>query len=180
MSINMWTLNITGHLLTSASIVAGILNRDYTNSHVFRIWRVGLINAQTGGGISTSAISIQLERYVGASWRNPTVIGPISVDTKDTDTSALISGHGGTRVDGTQSVFRRITWFSTCASHSSTPYAAAKDWETFIPLGILWDSGFNDANVQPLTVRPGEMYDLYQTTAGQIVDAWIEFTDETS
>lgn len=178
MSINMWTLSVTGNMSGATGILAGIFNIDYVNSHVLRIWRVGLINAQTGYGSNVGLIAVQLEKYVGASWRSPTVIGPISVDTKDTDTKGLISGRGGTVVNGTQSIFRRITWSSFSPAHTTAP--TAKDWETFIPLGILWDAGFNDANVQPITLRPGEMCDLYYAFTGQIVDAWIEFTEETS
>jgi len=48
-------------------------------------------------------------------------------------------------------------------------------------LSILWDAGYGDSNVQPLTLRQNEMLVLYNTVgAAGLVDIWIEFTDEAA
>ena len=48
-----------------------------------------------------------------------------------------------------------------------------------MPLNIIWDAGYGDANVQPLTLRQSQMAMVYNVSgAAGLLDTWIEFTKE--
>jgi hypothetical protein len=86
-------------------------------------------------------------------------------------------GTGGTP-SGSADVLRRYVWSSDEPAVSG---ATVDELECLVPLNVLWDAGYGDGNVQPLTLRQNEMLCIYNTTgAAGIADIWIEFTDEAA
>jgi hypothetical protein len=77
---------------------------------------------------------------------------------------------------GASSVLRRMFRSSEEANIIGASYS---EIETIVPLNIIWDAGYGDANVQALTLRQDESVVVWNT-AGAVgtLDTWIEFTKE--
>jgi hypothetical protein len=72
--------------------------------------------------------------------------------------------------------------FNTAGTLST---ATLDELETLVPLNIIWDAGYGDSNVQPLTLRGAvsgtqhHMAMVYNVSgAAGLLDTWIEFTKE--
>lgn len=149
------------------------------NSHaseLIKIRRVGLLNAQTA---AVTGVLCQLElRYypATATLTAPTAITPTKHDSTNTLPASYSIGHAGTPGGSTGQVLRRVFWSSDEAAIST---ATSDELETYVPLNIIFDAGYGDSNVQPLTLRQTEMVAVYNTTgAAGLLDTWIEFTRE--
>jgi hypothetical protein len=71
---------------------------------------------------------------------------------------------------------RRTIWSSDEAAASS---ATSDELECFVPLNILFDAGYGDTNVQPLTLRQNDFAGVYNISgAAGLLDSWTEFTKE--
>jgi hypothetical protein len=133
-----------------------------------------MINNQTVAvtGVITAG---ELRLYTGASWTAPTALTPVAHDSTNSALSSVTCGHTGTPV-GTPLVLRRYTWSS---DEPKLTTAQNNEWECLIPLNIIWDAGYGDSNVQPLTLNPNEMFIIWNITgAAGLCDFWIEFSDE--
>lgn len=169
---NTWTLYITAKAFAAGACMAGIMNAG--TRHI-KIRRVGMINNQTVAvtGVITAG---ELRVYTSATWAAPTSVTPIAHDSTNSALSSVTTGHAGTPGGTGPSVVRRYTWSS---DEPKLTTAQNNEWETLIPLNIIWDAGYGDANVQPLTLNPNESFMIWNITgAAGLVDIWIEFTDE--
>jgi hypothetical protein len=170
---NTWTLLIQGKAFSAGGVIAGILN---VASRVLRIRRIGFINYQTVA-VTGVLCAGEIRRYTGAGWTTPTSVSPFPHDTINSALVSVTLGHAGTPT-GTPTVLRRYQWSSDEAAVSG---ATLDEWELLPPLGLLWDAGFGDANVQPLVLRTNESLMIVNTVgAAGLVDIYIEFTDEAS
>jgi len=152
--------------------MASVLNQHATE--VIKIRRVGLLNAQT---VAVTGVLCQLElrHYTGAGLAAPTSVTPVKHDSANTLPTTAVYGHAGTP-SGTPVTLRRVFWSSDEAAIST---ATSDEFETYVPLNIIFDAGYGDSNVQPLTLNQDEMVTVYNTTgAAGLLDVWIEFTKE--
>lgn len=167
-----WTAYFSGIAFAAGKNMAALLNTHATE--LIKVRRVGILNSQTAA-VTGVACSMELRKYTGAALASPTAVTPVTHDSTNTGPAALTVGHAGTP-SGTGLVLRRIFWSSDEAAISS---ATSDELETYVPLNIIFDAGYGDANVQPLTLRQNEMLCLYNISgAAGLLDTWIEFTKE--
>lgn len=154
--------------------MAAILNSHA--SEILKVRRVGLLNAQTVG-VTGVLCQLEMRAYQtgGVSLTAPTAVTPTSHDTTNTAPASATYGHAGT-IAGTALTLRRVFWSSDEAAIST---ATSDELETFVPLNIIFDAGYGDSNVQPLTLRQTQMAMVFNTTgAAGLLDTWMEFTKE--
>lgn len=167
-----WTAYYAGVAFAAGKNMAGILNADA--AEILRIRRVGLLNAQTIA-IGGSVCQLELRRYTGATLPGGTAIVPVSHDTTNVAPATATYSHNSAPA-GVSSVLRRVFWSSDEAAINT---GTIDEIETFVPLNIIWDAGYGDANVQALALREDESIIVYNTTgAVGLLDTWIEFTKE--
>lgn len=167
---NTQTAYFTGVAFAATKNMAAILNSHATEK--IKIRRVGLLNAQTAA-VTGVLCAIELRKYTGAGLAAPTAVVPVKHDsTLAAPTSATI-GHAGTP-SGTAVTLRRIFWSSDEAAIST---GTLDEWETIVPLNIIWDAGYYDPSVEPLVLNQNEMISVYNVSgAAGLLDVWIEFT----
>jgi hypothetical protein len=167
---NTQTAYFTGVAFAATKNMAAILNTHATEK--IKIRRVGLLNAQTAG-VTGVLCAIELRKYTGAGLATPTAVVPVKHDsTLAAPTSATI-GHAGT-ISGTPVTLRRIFWSSDEAAIST---GTLDEWETLVPLNIIWDAGYYDPSVEPLVLNQNEMIMVYNVSgAAGLLDVWIEYT----
>lgn len=169
---NTQTVYFSGIAFAATKNMASILNSHATEK--IKIRRVGLINAQTAN-VTGVLCAIQLLRYTGASLAGSTGVTPVKHDSTDAAPSSVIIGHAGT-LGGTPELLRRVFWSSDEAAIST---GTLDEWETIIPLNIIWDAGYGDATAEPLVLNQDEMITVYNVSgAAGLLDIWIEFTVE--
>lgn len=172
---NTWTALYQGVAFAATKNMGAILNGG---ARVLRVRRLGCVNVQTATVTGVICL-LDVRRYPAtATLTSSTSVTAVAHDTTNSALSSVTIGHAGT-IGGTTGVpFRRTIWSS---DEPKLTTAQNNEWETLIPLNILFDSGYGDANVQPMVVRTGEMAMCYNTSgAAGLLDTWIEFTDEAS
>jgi len=169
-----FTAYFNGIAFAAGKAMAGILNSHA--SELLKIRRIGLLNAQT---VSVTGVLCQLElrEYPATmTYAGSTAVTPTKHDSTNTLPASYTCGHNGTPGGSTGEVLRRIFWSSDEAAIST---ATSDEFETYVPLNIIFDAGYGDSNVQPLTLRQHEGVVVYNTTgAAGLLDTWIEFTRE--
>lgn len=155
--------------------MGGVQNKSA--SEVLKIYRIGLVNAQTAG--VTGVITELNIRYVsgGSSVTSPTTIGIASHDTTNTAPASASYFSGGTFSGAAPYTLRRIIWSN---DEPATGTLTNDEMECFIPFNIIWDAGYGDSNVQPLTLRQDQSAYVFNVTSTAVgtLDTWIEFTKE--
>jgi hypothetical protein len=144
-------------------------------SELLKIRRVGLLNAQTAA-VTGVLCQLEFRLYTGASFSVAgTAVTPVAHDSTNVAPTTYTSANLGT-LAGTPFTLRRVFWSSDEAAIST---GTLDELETMVPLNIIWDAGYGDANVQPLTLRQSQMAVVWNTTgAAGLLDTWIEFTKE--
>jgi hypothetical protein len=169
-----FTAYYSGIAFAASKNMAAVLNQHATE--ILRIRRVGLLNAQTAA-VTGVLCQLEMRGYFAGSpgLTAPTAVTPTSHDTTNTAPTTATYGHAGT-IAGTATTFRRVFWSSDEAAIST---ATIDELETFVPLNIIFDAGYGDSNVQPMTLRQNQMALVFNTTgAAGLLDTWIEFTKE--
>ena len=168
-----WTAYYSGVAFAATKNMAAVLNGHATE--ILKIRRVGLLNAQTAT-VTGVLCAVEFRLYTGAAGlTTPTAVTPVSHDSTNAAPTTATYGHAGT-IAGTAATLRRIFWSSDEAAIST---ATLDELETIVPLNIIWDAGYGDANVQPLTLRQTQMAMVYNVSgAAGLLDTWIEFTKE--
>jgi hypothetical protein len=169
-----WTAYYSGVAFAATKNMGAVLNSHATE--ILRIRRVGVLNAQT---VAVTGVLCQLEMRTyqagGVALTSPTAVTPVSHDTTNVAPTTAVYGHAGT-IAGTALTLRRVFWSSDEAAIST---GTLDELETMVPLNIIWDAGYGEANVQALTLRQTQMAMVYNVTgAAGLLDTWIEFTKE--
>ncbi len=169
-----FTAYYSGIAFAASKNMAAVLNSHATE--ILKIRRVGLLNAQTAG-VTGVLCQLEMRGYFAGSpgLTGPTSVTPTSHDTTNTAPTTATYAHAGT-IAGTATTFRRVFWSSDEPAIST---ATIDELETFVPLNIIFDAGYGDSNVQPMTLRQTQMALVFNTTgAAGLLDTWIEFTKE--
>ena len=170
---NTWTVYAQGVSFAANKNMLAILN---AGTRVLRIRRLGFLNNQTAAVTDVVCLG-EIRRYSGAGLTGQTAVPAIAHDSTNTALQSVTIGTGGTP-SGTSELLRRYLWSSDEPAVSG---ATVDELECLVPLNVLWDAGYGDANVQPLTLRQNEMLCLFNTGgAAGLVDVWMEFTDEAA
>lgn len=169
---NTWTLWVQGKAFVAGGVMAGIMN---AGARTIKIRRIGFINNQTVA-VTGVVCAGEIRYYTTATWTGQTTVAPIAHDSTNSVLDTVQAGYAGTPGGGETNVIRRYTWSS---DEPKLTTAQNNEWECLIPLNIIWDAGYGDSNVQPLTLRATQSLIIWNVTgAAGLVDVWIEFTDE--
>ena len=145
-------------------------------TEISKVWRCGVANSQT---VAVTGVLCQLEvrKYItNASLTTPTAITPTLHDTADTGFTNAVWAHAGTIVGTLAGIFRRVFWSSDEAAIST---GTLDELETFVPLNTIFDAGYGDTNVKPMTIRQNQMFLLANNAgAAGLLDTWMEVTKE--
>lgn len=154
--------------------MAGIINGHA--SEILKIRRIGLLNTQTAA-VTGVICQLEVRLYTGTpSLAGNTGVTPTSHDSTNSAPTTATYGHAGTVAGTLAGTFRRVFWSSDEPAIST---ATSDELECFVPFNIIFDAGYGDTNVQPLTLRQNEMVLVFNTTgAAGTLDTWIEFTKE--
>lgn len=169
-----WTAYYASVTFAASKNMAAVLNSHA--SEILKIRRVGFCNAQTAA-VTGVLCSLEMRGYFSGSpgLTGSTSVTPTTHDTTNTPPTTATYGHAGT-IAGTAQTFRRIFWSSDEAAVAT---ATLDELETLVPLNTIFDAGYNDANVQPLTLNQNQMALVFNVTgAAGSLDTWIEFTKE--
>lgn len=169
-----FTAYYSGIAFAATKNMAAVLNTHA--SEVLKIRRVGILNAQTAA-VTGVLCAVEFRAFFAGSpgLTSPTAVTPTSHDSTNTAPASAVYGHAGT-IAGTPLTLRRIFWSSDEATIST---ATLDELETLVPLNIIWDAGYGESNVQPLTLRQNQMAMVYNVSgAAGLLDTWIEFTKE--
>ena len=152
--------------------MAGIFNAHATL--LLKCWRVWTINsgvAAITGLLCTMQLKRSTARTAGTAgaWvkhdsNNGAVDANITVNYNDTGVTAT-------------DILRSWIWSSDEPSAST---GTSDEWECLPALCCIWDAGYGDTNVQPLTFRQNQGLEVYNTsaTAAGYLDTYFECTIE--
>lgn len=149
--------------------------QDSSGTRVHRVYRLNHFNNQQSAvaGILTT---MQILRITAASSGTS-----ITLVARDTTSSALnVHSTAGTgRTVTTSDLFRQYLWSNDEPSVST---ASMDEWECFVPFSEVWNAGYSDSNVQPITCRTTQGVTIKQSSASAVgvADFDIECTDEAS
>lgn len=123
-----------------------------SNTQTIKIRRIWLFNNQTAavtGIVSGTAISIGSFSTV-ASGGTPTTITPVSYDSNNPSVNANITINSGSTTNGTAvNIYKTIPFYSDEPAVGS---AKIENWFSNTHTALIWDSGFEDSNIEPLTI----------------------------
>jgi hypothetical protein len=149
--------------------------QDSGGSRVYRVRRAYQFN---NGVTAVTGVLTQMRITRITTASGGAGVTPVAHDTNNSAlASNLTSGTG--RTVTTTAVFRQYLW----SNDEPTVSAASMDeWELFVPFAEVWNAGYGDANVQPITCRAAQGFQIRHegTTAVGSNDFEIEFTDEAS
>lgn len=167
-----WTGYNQGVSFAVNKVMLGVFN---AGANVIRVARAGLLNNQTAG-VTGVVCFMEIRRYPAtATWGSPTSVTAVAHDTTNSALSSVTHGNSGTPGGSTGAVLRRILWSSDEPAVST---ATSDELECFVPLNIIWDAGYGDADVQKVALRQDQLFIVYNTTgAAGLVDSWVEFTN---
>jgi len=163
-----------GVSFAASKVMGGIYNQHA--SEILKIRRVGLLNGQTA---AVTGVLCNLEMRLTISsptWTTPTGASICSHDSTNSAPTTYSHGYAGTFSGGTSYTLRRTNWSSDEAAVSSN---TTDELECFVPLNIIFDAGYSDSDVQPLTLNQNQMAHVFNVSgAAGLLDTWIEFTKE--
>jgi hypothetical protein len=173
MALQTYTFAYWGEQFANNKSMLALLN-GVGSGVVAKVWRVLLLNSSltTVTGV-IAAISLRPLSGLSAG----TAVTAIKHDSNNANVPAqVVCSRGGTATEvGT--TLRRIAWSTDEPAVSS---ATSDELQNLVPLNYIWDAGYGDANVQPLTLREGEGISVKcetSTTAGYL-DVAFEVTLE--
>jgi hypothetical protein len=169
---NTWHATVQGGTYTTSKNLIDLFNSasSATTVSLYRMW---LFNNGVAA-ITGVLFLIQLKRSSAASLG--TAITPIAHNLANTALDVnTTAGHGRTVTSA--GIFRQLLWQQDEAAVTTLDMDALL---TLIPFAEIWNSGYGDANIQPITCRAAnnEGVTLFQigTTIVGTYDAEIEFT----
>jgi hypothetical protein len=128
---------------------------------VYRMWLHNVATSAVTGGMCVS----QLDRCASvASFTAGTAITPSKHDSTSAAIPAQILVNTGTSTTLTRSgTYRTVLWAN---DELVLADATLEGFGAVIPFGLIWDSGYGNSTVQPITLREGEGLVLYTPAAG--------------
>lgn len=160
------------------------LFKDATSTLTVKVYRVYLINANiaavTGVLPVISLSSISTASSAGA----PSTITPIK---HDTNSATITSGSGGFTINSGNTTTGTVVNTYRRLTYASDEYVVSgskiENFYGLVPYSILWDSGYGDSAIEPLTLPASTAGGIMISSAGIAsaagnVDVVIEFTAE--
>jgi len=169
-----WRATAQGVAFASGKSMLDIFNAT-GSSRVLRVRRAYQFN---NGLTLVTGVLTNMRLYRTSAASAGTAVTPVAHDTGNTALHANITaGHNRTVTDG--DLFRQYIW----SNDEPTVSAATMDeWELLVPFAEVWNAGYGDSNVQPITLRENQGFHIKNqgSTAVGTNDFEIEFTNEAS
>jgi hypothetical protein len=144
-------------------------------ARVIRAYRCYWFNNGTGAvtGVITTG---QVRRITAAS--SGTAVTPVKHDTNSSALDANTTAGTNRTVTGTD-IFRRFLFVNEEPVVAGTTQA---NWLTLVPFAEIWNAGYGDTNVEPITCRAAEGVQLFHSGSSTVgtADLEIEFTDSAT
>lgn len=173
-ALQTFTVYNSGVAFAATKVMGGVLNSHATE--LLKVRRVGLLNGQTA---AVTGVLCNLEMRLStavSSWTPAAAVTPTAHDSTNSAPTSASYGNGGAITATNTFTLRRTNWSSDEAAVSA---ATMDEMECIVPLNIIFDAGYGDSNVQPLTLRQNQMgYCFNNSGAAGLLDVWIEITKE--
>jgi hypothetical protein len=145
------------------------------SGRILRVYRVTPLNYQTAA-ITGVLTGLELRRVTASS--GGSAVTPIKHDTASANLPAQVLCTSGP-TDTVTDMFRRALW---SADEPSVSAATSDELECLPELAKLWDAGYGDTNIEPITLREGQGLSLRQpgSNAIGVLDISFEFTDSAT
>ena len=173
---NTWRATSQGIAWASGKSMLDVFNAA-ASSRFIRVYRMYLFNNGTAS-VSGVLTEVRVTRITAAS--GGTGVTPVAHDTSNAALNAnTTAGTGRTVTD--DALFRQLIYSNDEPAVSGS---SMDEWELLVPFAEIWNSGYGDSNVQPLTAVSGTAQGYHiknqGTTAVGSASAEIEFTDSAS
>ena len=163
-----------GIAYASSKDMLNVFNGTAT-ARVIRVYRAYWFNNGTAAvtGVITTA---QCRRITAAS--GGTAVTPVKHDTNSSNLDAATTAGTNQTTTGTD-IFRRFLFVNEEPVVAGTTQA---NWLTLVPFAEVWNAGYGDTNVEPVTCRASQGFQLFHsgTSAVGTADLEIEFTDSAT
>lgn len=146
-----------------------------SSGYTIYVYRIGLVETDIA---SVTGVMSNLSLRLISACSSGDTISIIKHNSNNPDmpgSSGIIAASNATVTSG--SVLRRLAWSTDEPRNNS---ASNDEYQGNISLCIIWNAGYKDIRVQPLTLREGEGLHIQfdtDTTTGNI-DVWSEFVVE--
>lgn len=139
-------------------------------TRILRVQRVYCMNGYIGlAGLGL----VEIARTISAE--GGTLVTPVALDNGSTQLEQAVSS-GQARKVTESALLRRFLYNGNEVNQGQSRLA---EWEILLPFGEVWNAGYSDSNVQPVTLRERQGMHLKNTNSNlQSVDIAIEFTNE--
>lgn len=167
-----WRATSQAVAFASGKSMLDVFNATGT-AKVIKIRRAFHFNSGTGA-VTAALTTMRLYRTTAASAGS--AVTPVKHDTSNAALdSNTTCGTGRTITDS--DLFRQYVWL---IEEPTTTGVTQANWETLIPYGEIWNAGYGDSTVQPVTCRSAEGFHIKQQGSSAIStnDFEIEFTSE--
>lgn len=135
-----------------------------------KVYRMYVLNNQY---VAVTGVLTNLEIRKLTASTGGTAVTPAAHDTSNTLNANVICATNATVT--TTDVYRRILWSTDEPAANAT--ITVDEFECIVPLANVWNMGYGDSNVEPITLNANEGVGIINTgaVAGQC-DIVIEFT----
>lgn len=141
------------------------------SGRIVRVYRAWVLNNQTSA-VTGVLTTFRIERT--SSQSGGTSITAVKHDTTNENLPAQVVIATGATITASGTL-RTFIWSNDEAAVGTGTW---DEFETLIPLCCVWDAGYGDSNVQPITLREGEGFSITHTGSTTVgnCDIFIEFT----
>lgn len=169
---NTYTAAALGISFAANKSMIGIYNGTGSGV-IIKVYRIWILNNQTVA-VTGVLTNIEIRRISNGSGGN--AITPTKHVSSNPSLPAQVIVASAMTTTNTD-LLRRIVWSTDEPVANAT--ATIDELETLPSLCVIWDSGYTDPDVQPLTLREGEGVSVLNigATVG-VADFFIEFTME--
>jgi hypothetical protein len=166
-----YTIPAVGITFALNKTLLGIFNGSGSGK-VIRVYRVWALN---NGVTAVTGVLTNMELRGISAGSGGVAITPMKHDSQSEALPAQVVVSTNMTVTAT-SLYRRLVWSNDEAAANAA--ATLDELETIPALTCLWDVGYDDVNIEPITLREGYGLALINTgnTAVGSVDVFMEIT----
>jgi len=145
------------------------------SGRILRVYRAYQFN---NGLSAVTGVLTTMRLYRSIASSGGTVITPVAHDSTNAALPAQVtSGFGRTVTDS--DLFRQYVWSNDEPVVSGT---TLDEWELLVPFAEIWNAGYADANIQPITCRENQGFHIKHQGSSAVGsnDFEIEFTNSAT
>jgi len=169
-----YTAAASGVSYASGKSMLALFNGAAT-AKVLRVYRIWVLN---NGTSAVTGVLTNFTIYKTSAQSGGTSVTPVKHDSNnDALDAAVLCAYGATVTDG--SLLRKFLFSNDEPAVSG---ATLDEFELLVPLNCVWDAGYGDTTIQPITLNASEGLHVKHTgtTAVGSCDIYFEFTQAAS